>query len=62
MSRAWPGPKGPQESKVRPDGQVNGQQARARARLGQKEVTWCPCLHILGTQEADWPCPKPVKP
>lgn len=57
MSRAWPGPKGPQESKVRPDGQVDGEQVRTRARLGQKEGTQCPCLHIWGTQEADCSCP-----
>lgn len=57
MSRAWPGPRGPPESKVRPYGHVGGQQERIGAKLGQEEGTRCPCLYSWGIHEIDWPCP-----
>lgn len=30
-------------------------EVRARARLGWEEGIRCPCLHIWGAQETNWP-------
>lgn len=49
--KGLPSPRGQQEPKMRPNEQVNGQQVRVGARLGQKEGARCFCLCTWGNRE-----------